>query len=112
MKMIRLQDHIVPLNQTLLAKLDEGVTLLRFEIAYPEVQRLARIMFTLFAMHTIGASRDYARYIELPEDGLNPTEDFIYLLGYCQLYAYFELKHPSPLPLPHAAVPVPHSPSL
>ena len=73
-----LKNNIEPLSQTLLAKLDQGVTLLRFEIAYPEVQRFGRIMFTLFAMHTIGAGRDYARYLEVPVHSLNPTEDFIY----------------------------------
>ena len=96
--MRRLKRHIEPLSQTLLARLNEGVTLVRFEVAYPEVQRLARVMFTLFAMHTIGAGCDYARYLEAPIDRLNPVEDFVYSLGYCQLYAFFELKHPITAP--------------
>ena len=96
MQMRRFENDIEPLSKNLLTRLNEGVTVLRFEIAYPEVQRFARIMFTLFAMHTIGAGRDYTRYVESSVHRFNPVEDFIYSLGYCQLYAFFELKHPSP----------------
>jgi len=92
MDVVILKEHKVLLSTDFLARLDKGLEVIRFDVRYPEVQRLAQIMFTVWVMLTIGSTGDDTRYTKGLIDGDNETQDFVYSLGYCQLYAFFELK--------------------
>lgn len=81
------------LSTGFLTRLNEGIEVLRLDIRYPEVQRIPRIVFTIWVMLTIGSTRDYAIDSKGIVDRDNETQDFIDSLGYSQLYAYFELEH-------------------
>ena len=84
--------HLIePLSKNFLTRLNDGVTIMRFEVAYPDVQGNLRTLCTLWAMATIGAGRDFTQYLNAPIGQVAPLEDFVYSLGYCQLYAFFEL---------------------
>lgn len=93
---MRHTQSIEPLSKNFLTRLNDGVTIMRFEVAYPEVRGSLRTLCTLWAMHTIGAGHDFARYCDATGDQVNPIEDFAYSLGYCQLYAFFELTQATP----------------
>lgn len=88
-----LQNNIEIFSKDFLTRLDNGLEVLRLDIRYPEVQSLIRVMFTLFHMLAIATAGHNARYIESKVGKVDPIEDFIYSLGYSQLYAWFELEH-------------------
>jgi hypothetical protein len=92
MNMMAFQQDKEVLSKEFLQSLNNGLEVIRFEVSYPQVEGMVRIMFTMWVMLTIASRCHTTGYTKASIDDLSGVQDFIYGLGCSQLHAFFELE--------------------